>query len=71
LALSLVKYYAKRRIKRVQYLSPDQAAKKLGISVWTVRRRIQSGEIKATKLSRKIIRIAEDDLNAYIKSNAV
>jgi excisionase family DNA binding protein len=55
----------------VQYLSPDQAAKKLGISVWTVRRRIQSGEIKATKLSRKIIRIAEDDLNAYIKSNAV
>ena len=54
-----------------QYLSPEQAAEKLGISVWTIYRKIRCGDIKASKLSRKVIRIDSDNLTEYINNNAI
>ena len=40
---------------QAQYLSVDEAAKQLGVSAKTIRRRIQSGEFEVKRIGQKIL----------------
>lgn len=42
------------------------AAELLGVSVWTVRRRIGSGELTAYRLGNRIIRVRVDEVEALM-----
>ena len=55
------------------YYSTEQVAKLFGISVSSVRRKINSGEIRwinVGSVERPRIRITEDDLHAYTEAQA-
>jgi excisionase family DNA binding protein len=49
-------------------LSPQEAGDRLGVSVYTVRRWIKAGELKAYK-PKKEYRIAEADLQRFLEDN--
>jgi|GEM_PF-6058562 len=49
-------------------LSIDQAAEKLGLSAFFVRRRIKDGSLESVKLGRNTIRISEESLAAFVAS---
>jgi excisionase family DNA binding protein len=51
-------------------LTLDQAAERLQLSSWTVRRAVESGELRAYK-PRGRIRIAESDLMNWLDSTAL
>lgn len=48
-------------------LSYKQVAKKLNASERTIMRLVANGELKATRLSSRTIRIFDADLNAFIE----
>ena len=47
-------------------LSPKQAAERLGVCTKTIYRRIEDGSLPGIRLSAKILRIDEQDLQEYI-----
>lgn len=49
----------------------EQAAEQLGCSVKTVRRRIQTGELRAARVARGIWVIRDEDLDAYLDAAVV
>lgn len=53
-----------------QLLTPKQVAKRLGLkSEWTIYRYIKAGKLKVIKLTERNFRIAEKDLNQFIKKH--
>ena len=50
-------------------LTPDQISKKLKISVFTVYRWIKAGKLRAIKITPRLFRIEEKDLNDFIKKH--
>ena len=50
-------------------LTPDDISKKLKVSVFTVYRWIKAGKLKAIKLTPRVFRITEKDLNQFIKKH--
>lgn len=50
-----------------RYVSLDDAAAYLGVSVATVRRRIMRGDLKARRLGRQIIRVDLGDVEALLR----
>ena len=49
-------------------LDPKQVAARLSLSVKHVRRLILAGEIRSTSLGSRAVRVAEDDLAAFVES---
>lgn len=47
----------------VQYESLAQAADRVGISVWTLRRRTAAGELAAYTAGRRIVRVRPEDVD--------
>jgi excisionase family DNA binding protein len=54
----------------MDYLTPDEIAAELRISVETVRRACRSGQLKSDRFGRQF-RILRANLNAYLKSKEV
>lgn len=52
------------------FYSIDEAAKILGLSWRTIKRRIESGELKAAKIGQQY-RISKEDLIAFIESTKI
>lgn len=52
-----------------QVMTPKEAADFLGVHIATVYKLIKSGELPATKLGPKLIRISASDLQKYTKAN--
>jgi excisionase family DNA binding protein len=50
-----------------QLISIEEAAGRLGVSTWTIRRMIHRGEFKAYRLGRKILRLKEEDVTRYLQ----
>lgn len=50
-------------------LTPKQVAKKLGVSEFTIWRYIKAGKLKAIKYTARNFRIAEKDLNQFLKKH--
>lgn len=50
-------------------LTPDQISKKLSVSVFTVYRWIKANKLKAIKITPRVFRIDEKDLNNFIKKH--
>lgn len=50
-----------------QYESLAQAAERTGISVWTLRRRISSGELVAFTVGRRILRVRPADVDGLFR----
>lgn len=46
----------------------DQSAKKLGVSKNTIRKLLTTGELKAYRLSERVVRIASSDLEALLSA---
>ena len=53
----------------MKLLTPEQVAKKLGISIFTVYRYIKAGKLKAIKYTAHNFRISEKDLNQFLKKH--
>ena len=53
--------YRNRRVP--EWLSLQQAAHIYGVSVDTLRRRVMTGDLPASRLGRRIIRVRVEDLN--------
>ena len=51
------------RVVQQQWISLREAALIYGVSTYTLRRRIASGDLPAVKLGYKIIRVRIEDLN--------
>jgi len=51
------------RVAKQQWISLREAALIYGVSTYTLRRRIASGDLPAVKLGYKIIRVRIEDLN--------
>ena len=49
-------------------LDVEAVAKRLSLSAKHVRRLISEGAIRATRLGRRAVRVAEDDLSVYVES---
>jgi excisionase family DNA binding protein len=49
-----------------QLLTVPEVAKRLRVSEKTVRRRIKSGHLKATRVGPRSVRVAEPDLARYV-----
>ena len=49
------------------YLTPEQVAEKLQVTVETVYRWLRSGKLKGHRLSRKAIRVIESDLTKFVE----
>ena len=47
-------------------LTPEQVSKKLKVSVFTVYRWIKAGKLKAIKLTPRVFRIEDKELNAFL-----
>ena len=50
------------------YLTLEEVAKLLKVHIITIRRKIYSKELPCIKLSPKLIRIKESDLNNYLNT---
>lgn len=50
-------------------LTPEQVAKKLSVSIFTVYRWIKVGKLKVIKLTPRVFRIEEKDLKDFIKKH--
>lgn len=50
------------------YLTPEQVADRLQVVVETVYRWLRSGKLRGSRLSRKVWRVAESDLNDFMKA---
>ncbi|MBT7096686.1 helix-turn-helix domain-containing protein [Candidatus Poribacteria bacterium] len=44
----------------------DEAADRLSVSYWTVRRLIAGGELRAVRVSKRGVRVDSRDLAAYV-----
>ena len=49
-----------------RYVSLDEGAEYLGVSVATLRRAIRRGDLKAGRLGRQIIRVDRNDLDTLL-----
>lgn len=54
-----------------RYISPADAAEQLGLNVREIHRHISSGNLPASRLSHKTIRIAVADLEHFIASRRI
>ena len=52
----------------MKYYTPKEIAKAMHVEIRTVYRKLRSGELKAVKWSRKVWRVREEDLEAYLKN---
>jgi excisionase family DNA binding protein len=50
------------------FLTPQEAADLLGVSRETIRRAIRSGELKATRLGYRTVRVTRADLDEWVVS---
>ena len=50
------------------YLTPEQVADRLQVVVETVYRWLRSGKLRGSRLGRKVWRVAESDLNDFMKA---
>lgn len=50
-----------------RYVSLEEGAAYLGVSVATLRRRIRRGDLRARRLGRQIIRVEIKDLDALLR----
>jgi excisionase family DNA binding protein len=51
-------------------MTSTQAAEQLGVSVMTLRRYVEAGELRASRIGpKKLIRIRPADLAAYVEAN--
>lgn len=53
-----------------EMMSPKEAMKALGISKNTMYKRIKTGEIKSTKVGKKLIRIRRKELANYVERSS-
>jgi len=53
--------------RRNNMLTVKQVAEKFNVSPMTIYRWIRKGELRAFRLSSKVMRIREDDLNEFLK----
>ncbi len=53
-----------------EYLPAEQIAEQLHASVWTVRRWIESGELRAHRIGR-LVRVARSDLDAFLAERRI
>lgn len=51
---------------RREYESLSDAAERTGVSIRTLRRRIASGQLKAYRLGRRVIRVQPDDVDQLL-----
>lgn len=51
----------------MKLLTPEQVAKKLGVSVYTIYRYVKAGKLKAIKYTANNFRIDEEDLIQFLK----
>ena len=58
-------------MKDLKLLTPTEVAKKLRISRRTIYRLIEKKRLKAIKVSFDIYRIAEKDLNQFLKKHKI
>ncbi|HEY3297760.1 MAG TPA: helix-turn-helix domain-containing protein [Armatimonadota bacterium] len=49
-----------------EYLSPQQAADRVGVSKRTIQRWMQSGKLKAVKLTARTARIAREQIDEIV-----
>jgi len=52
------------------YLSVQEVADRLGVSVFTIRRYIRAGKLRAVKLDG-VYRLSHDDLSDFLKSREI
>lgn len=52
------------------YLSLDEGAHLIGVTVEYLRRAVRSGELAAFRLGHRTLRIRRDDLDAWVLSHA-
>jgi excisionase family DNA binding protein len=52
------------------YLSVQEVADRLGVSVFTIRRYIRAGKLRAVKLDG-VYRLSRDDLGEFLKSREI
>lgn len=52
-------------------LSTQEVAERLGVSRWQVSAFIRRGDLVATKLNARVIRVSENDLQAFIEQRRV
>lgn len=50
-----------------QFETLTQAAERTGISTWTLRRRIASGELAAFTVGRRILRVRPEDVDGLFR----
>jgi len=50
-------------------MTPEAVSKKLKVSVFTVYRWIKAGKLRAIKLTPRVFRIDQKDLNQFIKKH--
>lgn len=51
----------------MNYLTPAATAEYLGVHINTVYRLIQKGELKATRLGQRLLRISEQEIQKYLE----
>jgi excisionase family DNA binding protein len=57
-------------LNTVRFLTIHETAERLGVSIETVRRRVNAGELRVIRDGR-IIRIHPDDLESYIAARRI
>lgn len=53
----------------MEWLTPKEAAAMLKMCIKTIRRRIKDGELTATKLGYKTVRISKDSVDSLLNGN--
>jgi excisionase family DNA binding protein len=53
----------------IAYLTPEQVADRLQVVVETVYRWLRTGKLRGSRLGRKTWRVAEPDLNDFMKGS--
>ncbi len=54
----------------VEYYSPQEVADRLGVSVYTIRRYIRAGKLRAVKLEGSY-RVGRDDLAEFLRARRI
>ncbi len=54
--------------KAGRFYTTEEVADILHCSMWTVRRMVDDGELKAMRIGKRSLRIDPDDLNDYISN---
>ncbi len=54
-----------------RYLSPAEVAEMLGLTTRSVYTHVAEGRLPASRLSRKMLRIAESDVHAFVAARRI